>query len=358
MKRLLPWFAVPAAAAALWFGSGTARSSGDQAGPEPHIEARAQHRFIDEVVLDGLLRGNVHVHTRVSDGDSSPQKVIAWYVNHGYDFVAITDHNRRLDPERYQAGVPEGFVLVPGEEVTMAATGKPVHVNGLCTTDTIGEARFARRDDALRWAIERILDQGGIAMVNHPNFIWALQGEHVVTAAGAHMLDIFNGHPHVNSDGDDKHASVEALWQSLLDIGIDMAPAAVDDAHAFTADPPKGVPNAVPGTGWIEVAAGARDASSICEAMEQGRVVASNGPRITRVVVAERELGVWIADGGATIEFIGRGGEVLASERPSRDGESFVASYELRGAESLVRARVVAADGTRAWTPAYRAMTR
>jgi predicted metal-dependent phosphoesterase TrpH len=39
------------------------------------------------------LKGNTHTHTTYSDGDSSPETVVDWCVDHGYDFIFLTDHN-------------------------------------------------------------------------------------------------------------------------------------------------------------------------------------------------------------------------------------------------------------------------
>ncbi len=349
-QRFLACLAIAALGACAWWGLGDTGTSGDDATREPQNQRQGTRHFVENVDMSGMLRGNIHVHTRISDGDSGPEQVIRWYAEQGYDFLSVTDHNRRV--VHAPRDLPDGFVLVPGEEVTMAATGKPVHVNGICTNETIGEARFSRRDDALRWAVARIEEQGGIAMINHPNFLWALGEEHIAAASRAHLLDIYNGHPQVKSDGDDAHAPVEALWQALLDRGVLLAPAAVDDAHAFTHEPPSGVPNARPGTGWIEVAAAERSAEAICEALRRGRVVASHGPRITRVRVQDRDLGVWVREPGEGA-FIGRGGEELSRVDAEPDGDVYVARYALRGDESFVRARVTASDGSRAWTPAF-----
>src|SRR5437588_2784480 len=48
-----------------------------------------------------FLRGNVHTHTTVSDGGSSPEQTITWYRTHGYQFLALTDHNSLSRPARY-----------------------------------------------------------------------------------------------------------------------------------------------------------------------------------------------------------------------------------------------------------------
>ena len=37
-------------------------------------------------------KGNLHTHTTRSDGRKSPEEVMALYRDHGYDFLALTDH--------------------------------------------------------------------------------------------------------------------------------------------------------------------------------------------------------------------------------------------------------------------------
>ena len=39
------------------------------------------------------FKGNLHTHTLNSDGDSTPDDVVRWYREHGYNFVMLTDHN-------------------------------------------------------------------------------------------------------------------------------------------------------------------------------------------------------------------------------------------------------------------------
>src|SRR6185295_6576046 len=46
-------------------------------------------------------KGNLHTHTLWSDGDDYPEMVVAWYKEHGYNFLAISDHNVMLEGERW-----------------------------------------------------------------------------------------------------------------------------------------------------------------------------------------------------------------------------------------------------------------
>ena len=50
----------------------------------------------DSVPNDAPLRwwkGNIHTHTLWSDGDDFPEMVAEWYRTHGYNFLALSDHN-------------------------------------------------------------------------------------------------------------------------------------------------------------------------------------------------------------------------------------------------------------------------
>lgn len=323
-----------------------------EASPEPLPAAPPAPSVNDTVELSGFLRGNVHVHTWMSDGDSDPKTVVEWYADHGYDFVAITDHNRRVDALPY-AKERAGFVVVSGEEVTMAASGKPVHVNALCTDQTIGEAKFKSRPQALTWAVTQIHARDGVALVNHPNFGYALETAHIAAASQPHLLDIYNGHPQVHNDGNAEHSSVESKWQELLDRGIMVAPAAVDDAHTFAKAPREGIPNSRPGTGWIGVAAEERSAAGVCAALRKGHLYASNGPEVSRIRFSAGTLEVWLPSAHGTVEFVARGGTVVSQTSPHAETGGWVARFAASQRDEVIRARVIT-DRGRAWTPAFR----
>ena len=84
-------------------------------------------------------RGNTHVHTVNSDGTATPQMVVRWYKENGYQFVVLTDHDFRTPVDSLNAvfGEPNGFVVIAGEEITDRFENRPVHINGLNLTETI-----------------------------------------------------------------------------------------------------------------------------------------------------------------------------------------------------------------------------
>jgi hypothetical protein len=50
----------------------------------------------DAVPVDPPLRwwkGNIHTHSLWSDGDDFPEMIAEWYRTHGYNFLALSDHN-------------------------------------------------------------------------------------------------------------------------------------------------------------------------------------------------------------------------------------------------------------------------
>src|SRR5260221_7591710 len=53
-------------------------------------------------------KGNLHTHSLWSDGDDFPEMIADWYKRHGYDFLALTDHNVLAEGERWANALPDG----------------------------------------------------------------------------------------------------------------------------------------------------------------------------------------------------------------------------------------------------------
>jgi hypothetical protein len=322
----------------------TPASPGTPAPPRARIG-----RFAEIFDIQSFHRGNLHAHSSWSDGDAPPEHVYRWYRHRGYAFAAITDHGVRSDPHTFHDLERDDFVILAGEEITMDVQGKPVHVNGLCTERTIGGGRFASSKDALTWAIDRVLEQQGVALVNHPNFYWALTPDDLLAAGRAQLLEIHSGHPGVHSEGNAKHPSEEALWEGALASGKHFAAVAVDDTHHI--DPAFPDPAARPGRGWVEVFSGELSARAICADLAKGRFYSSSGARLRRIQMTETSFSVWPRDADTLVEFLDIGGKLLAQAHPSVEAG---ATYTLAGGEKSVRARFTRPNHKRAWTQSYR----
>ncbi len=75
-----------------------------------------------------LLKGNLHAHTSFSDGRRPVDEVIARYRDLGYDFLAITDHDDRIDND-YWFRIPSGddtMMVLPGIEIDYRPLGQHV----------------------------------------------------------------------------------------------------------------------------------------------------------------------------------------------------------------------------------------
>lgn len=110
----------------------------------------------------GWFRGDLHMHTVYSDGDSHPHELAAAAYVSGLDFYGITDHNRAQSPVDL---VPHGDgwpVLVPGVEVTTYAG----HFNVWGTDDWYDFRHPTPK--GLQAAVNAARADGGLISLNHP----------------------------------------------------------------------------------------------------------------------------------------------------------------------------------------------
>ncbi|MBQ3602703.1 MAG: hypothetical protein IJA02_02540 [Clostridia bacterium] len=102
--------------------------------------------------------GDLHMHTCRSDGKQAPAIVAANYRRHGYDFLAITDHQRyypSIEAINAFKDVPLEFTLVPGEEIH-TPRGDAYHTNDVHMVNFGGRYSI----NALTTASSHIADVG------------------------------------------------------------------------------------------------------------------------------------------------------------------------------------------------------
>jgi len=291
-------------------------------------------------------KGNTHTHTLNSDGDSTPDEVVRWYREHGYDFVVITDHNFLTSVEGLNAlhGADEKFLVVRGEEVTDAFGEKPLHVNGLEVKRFVPPQGGKSVVDVVQRNIDAIRAAEGVPHINHPNYGWAISVDDLKKIERHRLFEIFNGHPLVNNLGGGGQPSMEEVWDALLTSGKLLFGIAVDDAHHFKR--PYDAWAARPGQGWVVVRAEKLSSAALLAALERGDFYASTGVEISDYSVSAEAMTVTIRERGATkftTQFIGRGGKVLQTSITP------VSTYAIRGDEGYVRAKVVDSNGKSAW---------
>ncbi|MBN8246359.1 MAG: hypothetical protein J0L84_02825 [Verrucomicrobia bacterium] len=277
-------------------------------------------------------KGNLHTHSFWSDGDDFPDSIAAWYKDQGYHFLALSDHNRMLEGERWivrgdtpafraalatnaarfgpdwlqhrtlqgtnqvrlktlaefrdRLEVPGRFLLIPAEEVTSGYLSFPVHLNATNLREPLEPSGGTNVLDVMQRGVNSVLDQrrrtGQPMMphINHPNFGWGITAEDLMALQGELFFEVYNGHPSVRNEGDDVHAGLDRVWDILLAwrlgrLGLPvMYGLATDDSHHYHSHQ---VGQSNPGRAWVMVRAERLEPAALIAALEAGNFYASSG---------------------------------------------------------------------------------
>lgn len=298
--------------------------------------------IIAEENSESWYKGNVHTHTTNSDGDSSPRKVVQWYKNHKYNFLIISDHNYLTDTALLDEDNNDQFILIPGEEIT---SKNSLHLNALGIKEVIPAASGKNKLEIIQQNIDNTRRAGGIPIINHPNFNWAVSEKIIKKTKDCLLFELFNGHPGVNNFGGGGFPSTEEMWDDILSSGKRMYGIASDDAHHFKKEFSKSRSNA--GRGWICVKAKKLTQENILDAVENGNFYSSTGVVIEDVVLGKNQIEVRIKPQSVfkyTVLFTGHNGKIL------KTSFSNPAVYNIKGNEKYVRAKILCSDGNCAWT--------
>lgn len=317
--------------------------------PAPAVRTVSPSPSSSEAAGTRWLRGNLHTHSLWSDGNDFPEVISDWYKGNGYDFLAISDHNLLAEGEKwtkiargaelmrmheryvqrfgddwvedrwegdtlhvrlrtlreYRPRVEESgrFLLIQAEEISDLFESRPLHVNATGIAESIAPQGGGSVREVLQNNIDAVLRQRertGTPMmphVNHPNFRWAVTAEDMIPLEGERFFEVYNGHPLVQNEGDDVHASTERIWDILLahrtaDGREIMYGLATDDAHQHWRFDPA---TANPGRGWIMVRAPALATSAIIGALERGDFYATSGVTLRDVRATRDRIEIDIA---------------------------------------------------------------
>ncbi|WP_145178009.1 PHP domain-containing protein [Rubripirellula lacrimiformis] len=279
-------------------------------------------------------KGNLHTHSLWSDGDQFPEMIGDWYRQRDYNFLAITDHNvlsegdrwmslkkivarsddgildryrerfgdswvetrsiqdgkdtevrlKPLDEFRSQLEKSEKFILIPAEEISDRAEGKPVHINATNLLEAIppsgGDTVREVMQNNLRAILAHEKSHGRHVLphINHPNFHYAMTADDLAAVVSERFFEVYNGHPGVNHMGDHEHPSVERIWDlanAIRRTDLDIPPLmglATDDSHEY-----HGKPGSRPGRGWVMVRSRYLSPEHLIKAMKAGDFYSSSG---------------------------------------------------------------------------------
>jgi hypothetical protein len=280
-------------------------------------------RYSDPYAVSGhWYKGNLHTHTTTSDGKLSPAEVIAWYEQHGYHFVALTDHDTFCDPAPLQPTTR--LALIPGFEFSRGAVPE-AHM--LC----LGVRAAFKGDYQTVLTATRAL--GGMAILCHPNWVrddlWspdAMMGlrYHAGIEIYNHVITRLPGRALATDD-----------WDAVLTRGHLIWGYANQDAHRLDDF----------GHAWNMVLAPSRKVERLLYSLANGHCYASTGLTFQHIGYDGSVIQVVLAR-HARIRFVGPGGAIL-SERTAR-----AAAYEPTG-EAYVRVEVENDERQWAWSQPF-----
>jgi hypothetical protein len=277
------------------------------------------------------FKGSLHTHSTNSDGKLSPSENVKWHAEHGYDFVAITDHNRVTDPCTW---VPDSPILViPSVEVTARRASVEYHILAIGV-----KAMPSAQNSDPQVTIDTVNAAGGFSIVAHP--YWHdhtfddLLGLH-----GYHGMEIFNTGCWLEIQKG--HSLI--FWDAVMRRGQKVFGIAADDSHWNYPDS---------GRGWVLARSAHLDQAAILESLRLGQFYSTMGPEIHDVQLDNRQVTVRCSP-AQSIFLIGDYHHCPPAAQ-AWDGQPLTeATFTLHPLQEYLRVEVVDKDHQSAWTNAY-----
>ena len=291
---------------------------------------------------DRLLKGALHCHTTRSDGKGDPADVIRMHKEHGYDFMALTDHRYY----NYTNFSDEEITIVPGMEMDRNLPGPGVHChhivcigpsredgNGFEQDQRFPSGRYERPEQTQEM-LDWLHANNNMTIYCHPEWSGTPAREFEMLR-GNFAMEIWNSGCAIE-DGLDTNA---AYWDELLVQGQRIYGVATDDGHAMYQHC----------NGWVRVNA-KNELNSILEALKSGAFYSSCGPEIYDFYVENGEAHIECSP-VKQIQF--RQLRVPYRMAVPQEGETAITSATTRLRDSstqYIRAVVTDEEGHRAWT--------
>ena len=322
-------------------------------------------------ILDGRgswFKGNLHMHTSVSDGRLTPEEAIRFYRKAGYDFIALTDH-RQANPMWLDEGKPP----VPGSRSDMAGgeaagdrerrpflvmTGAEYdsgHPTGSMPVYHILGIGMEREPDIYYknpyesrhpWPrpqeiISAINAAGGAAILAHP--AWSVMTpEELFDLHGLTAAEIYNSYCELPEQPDRADSSMYFdIWAKN---GRLMPATAGDDSHYYGKEA---------GRSFVMVKAASLSQKAIVDALRRGRFYASQGPRFRSIDLDDRVVTVRAGSDATAAVFFSNSpwGEDNVQALTPENG--FTAAYQTGRQETFVRVMLIDRKGRRAWSSPF-----
>lgn len=283
--------------------------------------------------------GQLHSHyiPDIAGINSSPFEVEKKYRDAGYDFIALTEHNK-LEPD---PGVDGILHIQNSEENTQGRGGN--HLLGIGINNSI-DINLSDQDRVNGYFI-----QNGFIIASHPNlrrYKWTV--DKLLRLENYNSVEIFNTGVNVagryldglpmmeNWNMYDKAFSTDK-WDELLSRGKKVWGTANDD---YTPGNPGF------NGGAVMVLSSSNTQENIMDALKNGHFYTLQGSEAPKIQINVENNSVHLtSDQQGEIKFIGQDGEVLRKDRYSSDS-----TYQIVGNEKYIRAEVMGSSGKKSWT--------
>ncbi len=218
----------------------------------------------DELYALKPLKGDLHSHSYRSDGRRDPAALAGHYREAGYDFFALTDHNRfysGFEIDDMYGSINTGLCRVRGEEVH--TPGSMVHIIHVGGSHSVAEQYIADEDGFERaitenyeprvpenvpshlrrryakamWACDRIHEAGGLAIFPHPYWIPGESRRYDVYDEFAFLLlesGMFDAYEIIGAMGQANVNLSVALWGEVRAKGVNIPVVGSSDVHVLT----------------------------------------------------------------------------------------------------------------------------
>ncbi len=287
------------------------------------------------------LKGNLHSHTTNSDGKPSPQERLDGYVNHGYDFLCLSDHYKITRTDTVKA--PKEFVLIQGAELHPHNPfgGSTHHFVCLNIHEDMDTPKMPPQH-----VIDGVNDQGGSIWLAHPHWSSVNILRDTIPLHGLAGIEVFNTTCRAKARGESG-----VHWDDWMEQEDRIYPAlANDDAHALESE------NHDTYQGWTMVRVKERSATAVTAALTSGTSYSTNGPEIHDISLRrvdeegdERQLVEATVKSSEALRVFGVCNQV--GEEYYDGGRTFeTATFTLRANSRWVRFEVHGPDGTKAWS--------
>lgn len=308
-------------------------------------------RWINPYLEEGnWYKGNMHTHSKVSDGELELNEVISAYKRMGeHDFIVVTDHTIGTHPNKFtpitdlqEKYKDKQFTIIEGREESFGRHILGIGVPMIFDQDIIKKPSVEYTLFDYQKIINHIKSEGGLAYLPHPHWLhfdyW--------TAEQMLMLENVDGFELFNGDRFNGPANLASdVWDAVLSNGKQLFAVANDDFHN-------------PATflhAWNYVYAKSNSKEDILDALKHGSSYCSNGAEFEYIKVDGDRIIVECSHKSIyqnTIKFfrfVGKDGECLSLQ----SGKNGYAEYKAMGDETYIRVEMTLNWGMSAFTQAF-----